>query len=524
MADVKEILVQWDAGIGISAIARSLGYTRPTVRKYVQAGKAAGLGRGEQRRREAGWERLARDVVERVAAVRAPGAASGEVARFHAYIEERLRPRATLPGERQVRPSVLYQRLRDEQGLSASWGTFYRYLRRYWPEQGQKTPQRLSLRLDDPPPGEEAQIDFLYVGRWFDPEEKRQRRLYAFLMTLGHSRHQFLYPVLGEDSRAWLEAHVEAFKFFGGVPRRLVPDNLSAGILRPDLYDPRLNRAYGELARYYGCIVDPARVRRPTDKPKVERGVAYARESYFRGRDFQSLAEMRQGARAWCLDVAGRRLHGTTGERPLEAFLAREKPALLPLPPKPWEQATWTSARVHPDCHLQAAGARYSVPFRYVGKRLEVRLGEKTVEIYDGPGLITSHLRREHGRETKLEHYPEAGQAFLRATPQACLSQARALGLATGALVAGRLEVHALHNLREVQAILRLAQRYEPERLERACQRALEAGDWHYRTVRGILERGYDLQPPEAEPQTAPVSAAAFLRGPAAFAATAGRG
>jgi len=259
VADVKEILVQWDAGAGISAIARSLGYTRPTVRKYVRAGKAVGLARGEQRRREAGWEQLARDVIERVAAVRTPGTATAEVARFHTYIGERLSPKANRAGERGVRPSVLYQRLRDEQGLGASWGTFYRSLRRHWPEHGHQPPPRLTVRLDDPPPGEEAQIDFLYSGRWFDPEEKRERRLYAFLMTLGHSRHQFLYPVLGEDSAAWLEAHVEAFAFFGGAPKRLVPDNLSAGILRPDLYDPRVNRAYGELARYYGCIVDPSR-------------------------------------------------------------------------------------------------------------------------------------------------------------------------------------------------------------------------------------------------------------------------
>lgn len=519
VADVKEILVQWDAGYGISAIARSLGYTRPTVRKYVRAGRAAGLARGGERRREAGWEQLARAVVEQVAALRTPGTASAAVRRFHTYIDKGLHPPATDAEQKPVpvRPSVLYQRLRDEQGLSASWGTFYRYVRRQWPEHGRQA-QRLTMRLDDPSAGEEAQVDFFYVGRWFDPEEKRLRRLYAFLITLGHSRHEFLYPVLGEDSHAWLEGHVEAFKFFGGAPKRLVPDNLSAGILRADLYDPRLNRAYGELARYYGCIVDPARVRHPKDKAKVERNVSYARESFFRGRDFQSLAEMRNTARVWSLEVAGRRQHGSTGERPLEVFLAGEQPALLPLPPKPWEQASWTTAKVHPDCHLQAAKARYSVPYKYVGKRLDVRLGDKTVEIYDGATLVTSHLRRERGRETKLEHYPEAGQAFLRATPQACLSKAQSLGVATGALVAGRLEVHALHNVREVQAILRLAERYEPERLECACQRALESGDGRYRTVRGILERGYDQQPPPPEPPAAGDTTAAFLRGPAAFA------
>jgi hypothetical protein len=337
-------------------------------------------------------------------------------------------------------------------------------------------------------------------------------------MTLSHSRHEFLYPVLGEDTSAWLEGHVEAFQFFGGAVRRLVPDNLSAGIRRPDLYDPRINRAYGELARHYGAIVDPSRVGRPKDKPKVERNVDYARESFFRDRDFLSLAAMREAARKWCLEVAGRRVHGTTGERPLEAFLEREQKAMLALPPKPWEKATWTTAKVHPDCHLQALGARYSVPYRYVGKRLDIRLGQKTVEVYDGAELVTSHVRRERGRETRLEHYPEAGQAFLRASPQACLRQAQGIGPVTFALVEERLKVHALHNLREAQAILRLAERYEPARLERACQRARDAGDGRYRTIRGVLERGYDLVEPDEEETTAAASAAAFLRGPAAFA------
>jgi hypothetical protein len=225
---------------------------------------------------------------------------------------------------------------------------------------------------------------------------------------------------------------------------------------------------------------------------------------------------MREAARLWCLEVAGRRVHGTTGERPLEAFLEREQPALLPLPPRDWEPVTWTTARVHADCHLQAAGARYSVPYRYVGKRLDVRLGRTLVEVYDGATLITSHMRRERGRQTRLEHYPEAGQAFLRASSQACLRRAQAVGPVTFALIEERLKAHALHNLREAQAILRLAERYEPERLERACRRALASGDGRYRTVRGILERGFDQQPLEEE--TTSVQAAAFLRGPAAFA------
>ena len=152
-----------------------------------------------------------------------------------------------------------------------------------------------TVRLDDPPPGCEAQVDFFYMGRWYDPESGRERRAYGLLMTLSHSRHQFLYPVLSEDGRSWLQGHVEAFAFFGGAPRRLVPDNLSAGVLRADRYDPRINRflvftrplpegashlADAELARYYGCVVDPSRAAHPKDKLRVERQVSYARESF----------------------------------------------------------------------------------------------------------------------------------------------------------------------------------------------------------------------------------------------------
>lgn len=506
VADVKEIVVQWDSGAGVGAISERLGYSRPTVRKYVRAAERAGLVRGGQRRREAGWEELARAVVAQVATVREPAAASKEVARFHSYLAEHVG---------QVRPSVLYQRLHDEQGLQASWGTFYRYMRQQWPETRKRTP-RVTVRLPEPPPGEEAQVDFFYAGRWHDPEAQRERRIYAFLMTLGHSRHAFLYPALHEDSRAFLGGHVAGFAFFQGAPRRLIPDNLSAGIARSDLYDPRINRSYGELARHYGCVVDPSRIRRPADKPKVERNVDYARASFFQGRTFPSLAQMREQAKAWSLEVAGRRIHGTTGERPMDAFLAREQPALLPLPAGPWEFALWTTAKVHPDCHVQAGGARYSVPYRLVGKRLDVRLGDKIVAIYDGATLITTHVRRERGRSTRLDHYPEAAQAFLRSTPQACLESAAAIGPATSELVRTRLEVHALHNLREVQGILRLLPHYGQDRLERACRRALDVGDGRYRTVRGILERGFDTLAAEEPPP--PVAAGAFLRGREAFA------
>jgi hypothetical protein len=150
-----------------------------------------------------------------------------------------------------------------------------------------------------------------------------------------------------------------------------------------------------------------------------------------------------------------------------------------------------------------------------VGQRLEVRLGARLVAIYDGPTLVTTHARRTHGRATRLEHYPPAGQAFLRGTPQVCLQQAQAVGPATGRLGQRLLAPYTLTRLREVQALLRLREEYPPERLERACQRALVLGDGRYRTVQGILARALDTLPLEPETAEEVEAEAAAAAGPA---------
>lgn len=507
VADIREILVQWDAGEDFSHIARALGYSRPTVRKYVQAAARLGLDPGQRRRDEAAWDQLAAAAVAHVAQQRPPGAVTQDVATYHAYLEQHVG---------QVQLTVLHQRLRDEQGLRASWGAFYRYIRATWPDRLVRTP-RATVRLNDPQPGTEAQVDFFYVGRWFDPDAQRERKLYAFLMTLSHSRHTFLYPVLAEDSDAWLSGHVEAFRFFGGVPKRIVPDNLTAGVLKADRYDPRLNRAYGELARYYGCVIDPARVAHPKDKPRVERTVQYARNSFFVGRDFATLAQMRSAARCWALEVAGPRTHGTTGEAPLTVFQVREQATLLPLPPTPWEAVTWTQAKLRSDCHLRVGTAEYSAPYQQIGRSLDVRLSRSSVHIYDGQTLLTSHDRLAHGRATRLEHYPPAGQAFLHAHPRACVEQASAIGPATTRLVQGLLQDETTHHLREAQAVLRLTDAHPAAALEHACRLALESGDGRLRTVRGLLAHAVQQLEPTLPPPSTP-SAGACLRGPETFA------
>ncbi|MBI2323289.1 MAG: IS21 family transposase [Chloroflexi bacterium] len=411
-----------------------------------------------------------------------------------------------------VCPTTAWRRLRHERGLRASLASFRRYVQRLLPA-CQERP-RLTVRRPEPPPGEEAQVDYGFLGLWPDPWTGTRRAMHVFALVLSHSRHLFAQAVCRMDQQAWLESHSAAFAFFGGVPQRIVPDNLKTGVLRPDLYDPRFNRGYEELAHRYGFLIDPARAGKPRDKARVERVLPFIRNDFWRGRSFASLAEINGALERWCLAVAGQRLHGTTRQRPLEVFQRVEQAALRPLPPTPFELATWTSAKVARDCHLQVAGAWYSVPYPYVGQTVAVRLSARLVQCYRDYQHIKTHVRVAKGqRSTDWTDYPPEQAAFFQRTPAWCRQQAQVLGPAVGQAVEALLAVHALHHLRQAQGILRLAERYGPARLDAACARALAFGDPSYRTIKTILERGLDRHA-EGPPAQARL-AGAFLRGPA---------
>jgi hypothetical protein len=314
------------------------------------------------------------------------------------------------------------------------------------------------------------------------------RRIWGFVMVLAFSRHMFVRPVIRLDEYSWVAAHVAAFSFFGGVTARLVPDNLATGVDRADLYDPKINRAYGELVAHYGCLVDPARARKPKDKPRVERPMRYVRDSFFRGREFISEAEMQAAAIIWCTQVAGRRQHrGIDGAQPISLFEAVERDALLALPRQGFELARWHRAKVGADCHVRVAGALYSVPWRNIAKLVDAREGEKRVEFFLDGLLIKSWAKIAKGRQTDFADYPPEKIAFFMRTPVWCRRHAADLGDSVAELVAELLGVNALHRLRSAQGVIGLVERYGAERLDAACRRALLVGDPTYRTVKGIL-------------------------------------
>jgi hypothetical protein len=430
-----------------------------------------------------------------------------EIAKHHDYIAAQLAEGVT--------SATVHQRLRDERGLAVSVASFRRYVRANVAAETLRS--RVTVRaLGEAAPGELAEIDYGRLGSWVDPATGRRRAVWAFVLVLAASRHIFVRPVLVMDQHAWTVAHVEAFAFFGGTPARLVPDNLKTGVDRPDLYDPKINRSYAELAAHYGVLVDPARKRKPKDKPHVERHVPYVRDSFWRGREFTSLTQMQADATRWCTEVAGTRAcRPLGGAQPLAVFTAVEKAALHPLPPAPFVAARWSTAKIGPDIHARVDGVLYSLPWRYLGQTVHARSTATMVQFFAGGELVKTHPRKERGKATDLGDYPPEKIAFHTRTPTWCRTQAEQVGPACAELVAALLTENALYRLRAAQGVVGLADRHDPTHLEAACAKATAAGDPSYRTVKGILAAGLEQAP--AAPATGDAGTPAFLRGPAAL-------
>ena len=492
MVDVVELLRHWQAGDSVSQMARALGLDRKTVRKYAGRAEAAGMAPGGAPLSRAQWAERVQAWFPELTDPRARSSVHGQIAPFHEYLKQHI-------GETTL--ATIHQRLRDEQGLTVSVASLRRYVRLEFAAEAAEG--EATVLRDDPPPGAEAQLDYGHLGSWTDPGSGASRRVWAFIMTLSFSRHLFCYPVLRMSQPEFLAAHVAAFAFFAGCPARLVPDNLGSGVLKADLYDPRLNRGYAELSYHYGCLVDPARVAHPKDKPRVERMVPYVRDSFFSGREFVDLPAMRTQAATWSREVAGQRsARPLGGAKPEVVFRALEADHLLALPQRPFELASWQTAKVAPDCHVSVGGALYSVPFRFIGRRLDVRLTEALLQVFDEGELVKTHVRVRKGRRsTDWQDYPSQKAAFFMRDPSWCRHRAKEIGPATAALVTGLLGVQALHRLRSAQGVIHLADSYGVARLDAACALALAVGDPCYRTVKGILAAGREQLTPEPEAQ-----------------------
>jgi transposase len=355
--------------------------------------------------------------------------------------------------------------------------------------------------------GEKLFVD--YAGQTIpiqDPFTGKIQCAYLFVATLGASNYTFAEASLAQDLSSWIQSHVHALEFLGGVPHILVPDNLKVGVTNPCRYEPDINPTYQDLAQHYGTVVIPARIGKPQDKAKVEAAVLLAERwilAALRNHTFFSLAELNQAIAEKLQDLNNRPFQKLLTTRKA-LFESLDKPALKPLPDSPYEFAEWKKARVNIDYHVEVDRHYYSVPYQLVRQQVEVRLTTTTVEVLFKNRRVASHARsyRPGGFTTLPEHMPKAHQKYLQWTPSRIIQWAGKTGPQTQKLVTTILEnrPHPEQGFRSCLGIIRLGQRYSPQRLEAACARALFIKAHSYKNVESILKKGLDRQPLEGLP------------------------
>jgi transposase len=461
MMHVMEVLRRWQAGQSARQIARDGVADRKTAARYIEAARARGV--------EASTaldDRLVAAIAEDVQA-RAPAPPS---AARSALVAQRARIEAWLAGPRPLRLVRVHELLARD-GIDVGYTT----LRRYAHDELGWRERRASVRIDDAPAGDEAQIDFGEMGL-VPTDDGKRRRLWVLVVTLSFSRYMFVWPSFAQTIAAVCEGLDAAWWFFDGVARRLVPDNMSAIVMRADPLQPLLQRAFLEYAQSRGFLVDPARVRRPQDKARVENQIAFVRERWFDGERWSGdIGELRRSAEAWCRDVAGARVHGTTRCIPRDVYAADEKPHMLPAPPTRFDVPVWSTAKIHPDHHASVARALYSLPTRFIGKTLDVRIDLTTVRFYAGRELVKMHSRVEAGRRsTDVADYPIGKADYALRSVDGVKRRASEHGEHVGAF-AERLLGGALPwaKLRQAYGLLRLCDRYGRERVDALCARSL---------------------------------------------------
>ena len=327
-----------------------------------------------------------------------------------------------------------------------------------------------------------------------------------FVGVLGASSYTYAQAVWSQSLPDWIAAHVNLLTFIGGVPRQIVSDNLRAGVTRACFYEPLINRTYADMAAHYGTAVIPARPYKPRDKAKVEVGVQVVQRwilARLRNQRFFSLAELNQAIGELVTQLNNRPMRGWGTTRGA-LFEQLDRPALLPLPLAPYEYAAWKRCRVNLDYHVEIEKHFYSVPFRLIREEVEARITAKTVEIFHRGKLVATHPRslRPHRPTTTPEHMPSSHRRYRDWTHERILREANAIGYDTAALVEIilRSRPHPEQGFRSCIGILRLVTRYDAERLDAACARALALGTRSYSSVAAILKNRQDTKAAEPQP------------------------
>ncbi len=506
LMQVVEILRRWQAGESARTIAQALGLARNTIGKYLREAQLLGLSPHGPPPTNEQIIALGRLSLTAPPARGAPRAILLEPysEQIAAWVDQRFQ----------------LTRIAELLDLPFSYATLRRYVRGH----GLGAATRDTVRMAETAPGEVAEFDFGTLGRLTDPTTGKRHLVWALNIVLSYSRHQFVWPLIRQTLEEVIAGLEAAWRFFGGIPRRLVLDNFPAAVAGADALNPVLTRGFLEYSQARGFLVDPTRPRRPKDKPHTERNVPYVRERLWKGGTFIDLADVREQAEHWCREVAGTRVHGTTRKLPLVVFQDQERVHLLPYDGIPYDVPAWGEVKVHPDHHVAFRYALYSVPYDRapIGSKLEIRADRDLVRLYRRGELIKTHPRKAKGeRATDQADYPPERSIYTLRSPDYVVRKAAELGSFVGLFAERLLSGHfPWAKLRQGQKLLRLADRYTATRLDAACERALSVELIDVTRLERMLKQALEQEPlPLTTPLPRPVvvPSARFAREGAAF-------
>jgi len=509
MEELVEVLYQWHRGRNISQIKRSLGLDRKTIRKYIELAEPYGFLRDDEVRDDIYYMQLAGRIQTGLKTPLGCSESFKKTALYQSMLDKLL-------SKKYMTPKQAYRILKREHEYSLSYSSFKRYINIKYPKEPRSC-LRIEVRA-----AEEAQVDFGSAGMMIDPETGKLRRAHAFVMTLSYCRLPYVEFVFDQGQVTWVKCHINAFRFFGGVPMRVILDNLKSGILRPNTHDPIFNRAYGECAKHFGFIIDPAKIARGDHKGKVERKIPVVRQQFLSSGDFRDIRDANEKVKQWCLHEYGMQVHGTTKKKPFEVFKTEEQPLLKSLSAEQFDMPLWKEAKVHPDHHVVFDKNYYSMPTRYVGKKVWARGGLHVVQMFYEGELVKTHSRSyaEGSWRTDETDYPPEKSRYLLKTTEYYQQEALKHGDYVRQVVARIMTDHAYRNLRKVQAVFRLADKYGSDAMNLACRRCIFYEDYRMSTIKRILVKQLyhlPLGDPVAEPPKANSEGLSFLRPPQYF-------
>jgi len=503
VVQVKEALRRWLRGEGERPISHGIGIDRKTARRYIAAAIELGIDRS------GGEEQLSDELIGQVLERVRPHRIDGHGEAWRSLLAEEERIKAWVKEDLTVTKIGI---LLTRRGVVVPPRT----LARFAVERCGAGRRTITVRVDDPPPGTELQVDFGRLG--LVPDKERRRVCQGLIFTACFSRHQFVWPTFSQATEEVIRGFEAAWGYFGGVFPVVIPDNMKSIVIVAENTAPRFNDVFIEYAQSRGFVIDAARVATPTDKPRVERVVQYTQRNFFAGEEFIDLADVRVRAETWCTETAGMRIHGTTQCRPIEAFRTEELPLLLSLACAPFDTPKWSDPKVHRDFHCEVAKAIYSVHHHLVGRTLRARLDSTSVKFYLKGELVKVHPHKPPGgRSTDPADMPSGKEIYATRDVDRLQRMAADCGEAIGRYATALLEVPLpWTKMRQVYRLLGLVKKWGAQRVEEACRRALDAEAIDVNLVARMIERARESTEPERRPDTVLIQGR-FARDPAEF-------